>query len=92
VELFHWSYGAAGGMGFGALPDGVRGRAWAGPAYGLGAWTAFELVLAPVLGLRQATRPRPVERLALAGDHLLYGLVLSETRSRPRDSAPSGGE
>ncbi len=32
----------------------------------------------------QAKHPRPVERVAFAADHLLYGFVLSETRSRPR--------
>jgi hypothetical protein len=26
-----------------------------------------------------------VERAGLAADHLLYGLVLSETRARPRE-------
>jgi hypothetical protein len=35
---------------------------------------------APVLGLSQAKRARPVDRLALAGDHLLYGVVLTATR------------
>jgi hypothetical protein len=84
VELAHWSYGAAGGVAFGALPDAVRRRAWSGPVYGLVVWAGFELGLAPVLGLRQAQERRLAERAALAGDHLLYGLVLSETRSRPR--------
>jgi hypothetical protein len=85
MELAHWSYGAAGGVVFGALPDGVRRRAWAGPVYGLVVWAGFEAVLAPALGLKQARRLRLAERAALAGDHLLYGLVLSETRSRPRE-------
>jgi hypothetical protein len=85
AELAHWGYGAAGGVAFGALPDGVRRKRWSGPAYGLVVWAGFEAVLAPALGLSQAKRLRPVERAALAGDHLLYGFVLSETRSRPRD-------
>jgi hypothetical protein len=85
VELMHWSYGAAGGVAFGALPDGLRRRPWAGPAFGLATWLGFELGLAPLLGLKQARQLRPVERTALAADHLLYGLVLSETRSRPRE-------
>ncbi len=83
-ELAHWGYGAAGGAAFAALPDGVRRRAWAGPLYGLVLWLSFELVQAPLMGLKQAKELRPVERAALAADHLLYGLVLSETRSRPR--------
>lgn len=85
IELSHWGVGAAGGAGFAALPDGVRRQGWAGPAYGLAIWASFEAVLAPALGLKQAKRPRPVERLALAADHVLYGFVLSEMRARPRD-------
>jgi hypothetical protein len=40
----------------------------------------FEMGIAPALGLSQAKRARPVDRLALAADHLLYGLVLSQMR------------
>jgi hypothetical protein len=85
IELMHWVYGAVGGMVFAGLGDGVRRRRWAGPLYGLVLWLAFEAALAPALGLRHAKRPRPGERAALAADHALYGLVLSETRSRPRE-------
>jgi hypothetical protein len=85
IELMHWTYGAGGGAVFGALPDDVRRRAWAGPAYGLLVWVGFELALAPALGLKQAQRIRLLERLGLAADHLLYGFVLSETRRRPRE-------
>lgn len=77
VEVAHWGFGAAGGAAFGALPGAVRRRGWAGPAYGLVVWLGFELGIAPLLGLKQATRVRVVDRLALAVDHLLYGLVLS---------------
>lgn len=84
-ELTHWGYGAVGGVAYGALPDAVRRRAWSGPIYGLVVWLGFELGLAPMLGLKQAHQVRPVERTALAADHLLYGLVLSETRRRPRE-------
>jgi hypothetical protein len=86
IELAHWGYGAGGGAAFALLPDGVRRRAWAGPAYGLALWAGFEAGLAPALGLSQAKQPRPVERAALAGDHLLYGFVLSEMRRRPREA------
>ena len=85
IEIMHWSYGAGGGLAFGALPDALRRRAWAGPLYGLVVWLGFELALAPVLGLKQAHRVRLVERLGLAADHLLYGFGLSETRRRPRE-------
>ena len=85
VEVMHWSYGAAGGAVFGSLPDSVRRRAWAGPLYGLLVWLGFEPGIAPALGLRQSRQMRLTERAALAGDHLLYGFVLSETRRRPRE-------
>jgi hypothetical protein len=85
IEAMHVGYGAFGGAVFGLLPDGVRRAAWAGPVYGLVLWLGFELGIAPALGLSQAKRPRPVERAALAADHLLYGLVLSETRRRPQE-------
>ena len=84
IELAHWGYGAGGGALFALLPEGLRRQPWAGPVYGLGVWLGFEVGLAPVLGLSQATKLRAAERLALAGDHLLYGLVLSEIRRRPQ--------
>lgn len=85
IELVHWTYGAAGGAAFAMLPDDLRRRAWAGPLYGLVVWLGFELGIAPLLGLKQAQQPRPVERAALAADHLLYGFVLSETRRKPQE-------
>lgn len=85
IELAHWGYGAGGGATFGALPEAVRDRAWAGPVYGLAVWAGFEIAVAPLLGLEQAGQKRPAERTALAFDHLLYGFILSELRSRPRD-------
>ncbi len=51
---------------------------------GLVVWLGFELAIAPALGLSQAKRVRAVDRLALAADHLLYGLVLSDMRRRTR--------
>jgi len=47
-------------------------------------WLGFELAIAPALGLSQAKHVRAVDRLALAADHLLYGLVQSATRSTAR--------
>jgi len=85
VELMHWGYGAAGGAGFALLPGDLRLRRWAGPVYGLLVWLGFELIQAPLMGLDQAKKARPVERTALAVDHLLYGLVLSETRRLRRE-------
>lgn len=87
LELAHWTYGMAGGAAFGLLPDEVRRRPYAGPVYGLAIWLGFELGLAPMLGLSQAKKPRPVDRLGLAADHLLYGLVLNQGRRRAQESA-----
>jgi hypothetical protein len=84
VEGAHWAFGASGGAVFGALPRTVRRRRWAGPIYGLVVWLGFELGIAPALGLSQAGRLRPVDRLAMAADHLLYGVVLSEMRRTVR--------
>ena len=84
-ELMHWGYGATGGAAFAALPDNVKKKAWFGPIYGVLLWATFELIQAPLLDLKQAKRLRLLERPALILDHLLYGLVLSETRRRPRE-------
>jgi hypothetical protein len=65
---------------FGALPRDWRRPRWAGPVYELVVWLGLELGIAPVLGLSQAKRARPVDRLAHAGDQLLYGVVLTATR------------
>ena len=85
IELFHWGYGASGGVGFALLPDGVRRQPWMGPVYGLAIWLSFELGIAPALGLKQSKKLRPVDRAGLAADHLLYGLVLNEGRRQPHE-------
>jgi hypothetical protein len=80
IELCHWGVGAVGGIGFRIFPAALRGRRWAGPAYGLAILAAFEAI-APGLGI--AARDQTVsERLALAGDHLVYGIVLGGERKR----------
>lgn len=84
IELAHLGYGALGGVQFALLPESVRRQPWAGPVYGLALWLGFEAVLAPALGLEDTGEARPAERAALAFDHLLYGLVLSEIRRRPQ--------
>ena len=84
IEAAHWAFGAGGGAAFGALPREVRRRPWVGPLYGLVVWLGFELGIAPALGLSQARRVRLIDRLALAADHLLYGLVLTATRPTAR--------
>lgn len=82
IELAHWTYGAGGGAMFGVLPEDVRHTRWAGPVYGLVLWLGFESALAPALGLSQAKKARPVDRLGLAADHVLYGLVLTGLQRR----------
>ena len=87
AEIAHWTYGAAAGVLFAALPPVVRRSAWSGPVYGLLVWAGFEGGVAPLLGLPQARRQRVLDRIALATDHLLYGSLLSENatlRSAPR--------
>ncbi|MBA3261188.1 MAG: hypothetical protein H0T69_01675 [Thermoleophilaceae bacterium] len=84
IETAHWAFGVGGGAVFGALPRALRRRPWAGPVYGLAVWLGFEMGIAPALGLSQAKRVRLVDRLAVATDHLLYGLVLSDGRRRTR--------
>jgi hypothetical protein len=86
VELAHWGYGAVGGAIFRLLPDELRRRDWAGPIYGLAVWLGFEAGIAPAFGLTQARELRLAERTALAVDHLLYGLILSEIRRRPQET------
>lgn len=81
IEVFHWGYGGVGGAIYGVLPSSIRRQPWAGPAYGIAIWVGFEVGVAPILGLKHARRlGRGRERLALAADHALYGLVLSEIR------------
>lgn len=81
VEIGHWGYGAAAGAIFAVLPQSVLRSRWAGPGYGIATWIAFELSVAPVLGLDHAARIRPVERLMFAVDHLLYGVILAGDRT-----------
>jgi hypothetical protein len=77
VELVHWSFGAAGGALFGALPPALRARRLAGPLYGMAFWAAFETVVGPMLGLPRKEKRKTSERLALLADHLLYGMVVA---------------
>jgi hypothetical protein len=77
TELAHWAYGTGGGVVFGLLPARVRRVPGAGVAYGLLIWLAFELAIGPALGAAR-TRRRPVLwRTLIAGDHILYGLVVA---------------
>ena len=85
MEVAHIGFGVGAGAAFGALPANVRRFPWAGPAYGLAVWLGYELGMAPVLGLEHSGTRKPLERVAFAADHVLYGLVLSEARRPPRD-------
>jgi hypothetical protein len=85
VEVLHWSVGVVGGGIFGALPAELRRTRWFGPAYGVAILLSYDFAVAPLLGLKQAKRPKPVEQLALLADHIVYGLVLSEIGDRASD-------
>lgn len=76
-ELFHWTYGAAGGAVFGMLPAVVRRQPPSGALYGIAVWLGFELGLAPLLGVRHTYRHPVAGRVALAADHILYGIVVA---------------
>ena len=88
-ELFHWRSARPAGRPSARCPTGVRRQAWSGPAVRASADLArsSSFVVAPVLGLRQAQRPRPREQAALLADHLLYGHVLSEMRAAGDEDA-----
>ncbi len=76
VELSHWLFGAAAGAVFGAV---VRPRAhgsWVGPAYGLAIWGGFEAAVAPFLGPEHPGVNSIASRLAVAADHVLYGVIV----------------
>jgi len=75
VELAHWLFGAAAGATFAALVRPRIRSGWAGPAYGVAIWAAFETVAAPLLPERPQERSL-VSRLAIAADHILYGAIL----------------
>jgi uncharacterized membrane protein YagU involved in acid resistance len=85
VELVHWGTGALFGLVFGLLPQRVRMKAWSGPLYGVAVWAGFDAVVAPALGLTERGWPHGRERAAFIVDHVLFGLVLSELRARPRE-------
>ena len=40
-------------------------------------WSGFEAIISPALSLDRHEQQRAAERLVLAADHVLYGLVLS---------------
>ena len=84
VEFLHWAYGGAGGAVYAALPAPLRRRSLTGPAYGLATWLLFEAILAPGLRLDEE-RPRRVrDHLAVAADHVLYGVIVAGGLRRSR--------
>jgi uncharacterized membrane protein YagU involved in acid resistance len=85
VELIHWTMGGVFGAGYGLLPESIRQRSWSGLLYGFSVWMVFDIVIAPVLGLTQRNWPKGRERAVFMVDHLMFGLVLSELRSQPRE-------
>jgi hypothetical protein len=77
TELAHWGYGAAGGVTFGLLPRRMRADPRIGPLYGLLVWLAFEVGVAPLLGVRHPEHRRLAHRAVLALDHVMYGVVVA---------------
>lgn len=75
MALVHVGVGAAAGVLFAAYQRPRRAPRWTGVAYGIGVQAAYEAAVAPFVA---APRDRPLrERLAIAADHVLYGLVLT---------------
>lgn len=68
---------------FGVLSAAARTRPLIGAAYRLAMWFGFETIIGPALGLGRHQQQRAAERLVLAADHLLYGLVLHGIRHMP---------
>ena len=83
VRLLHLGVGAAGGVGYGILPDLVRQKGWSGPMWGLAIWASYDAGVAPALGLAHGNPLPARERATFIADHLLYGHILAETRRRP---------
>ena len=77
IELLHWTYGAGGGVVFGLLPARVRGHPVSGPVYGLAVWLAFELGVAPLLGVERSKQRHVLWPAMVALDHVLYGVVVA---------------
>ncbi|WP_207928931.1 hypothetical protein [Actinomadura sp. 6K520] len=87
TELFHWTYGAAGGAAYGLLPRRVRSNPASGPVYGLVIWLGFELGIAPALHVHHVHEHGFAWRAGTALDHLLYGIVVG---GRLAPEPPSG--
>ena len=92
IELAHGAYGAVAGAGFGSLPATLRARTWARPAYGIGIWALFELVVAPALRLPRTRERRLGDRIGTAADHVLYGAVLVGWPRPPGDRSSPRSE
>jgi hypothetical protein len=91
TELLHWAYGAGGGVAFGLLPARIRRLPGAGAAYGLLIWLAFELGIAPALGVQYPRRRPVLWRAGVAADHVLYGLVVAGRLAPDPDTATRPG-
>lgn len=77
TELLHWAYGSCGGMAFGLMPSSLRAMPGVGAGYGLLIWLAFELAVAPLLGVVQSKQRPVLWRTAVALDHVLYGVIVA---------------
>lgn len=78
IELAHWGYGATAGTVFALLPRRVRRWRLTGPVFGVVVWSAYELAVAPALGLAHAHKHRPRERWAFLLDHVVFGFMIGE--------------
>jgi hypothetical protein len=81
IELAHWGFGAGAGAFFGAVPRRLRSRTWLGVAYGVAIYAAYDAGASRLLGVSRRKEPLS-QRLALAADHVLFGLVVTDRSAR----------
>ncbi len=83
VDLLHVSYGALGGAVYAAIPPRWRRHWVSGPLFGMALWIGYNAGIVPLLHLHPDHPRRPHEVAVLAGDHLLYGVVIGRLGGRP---------
>lgn len=83
VDLLHLSYGAFGGAVYAILPPTWRRHWVSGPLFGMTLWLGYNAGIVPLLRLHSDHPRRPHEVAVLAGDHVLYGVVIGRLGDRP---------
>ncbi len=82
IELAHWSFGALASVGYVFLPERLLRRRASGPLYGLAIWALYVATVAPLFEADRAADRTTGDRIALALDHALYGVIIQRPTSR----------